>query len=74
MSRQNITRDTEIKNKLTVTRGERGGGNRGNGERSFRNIYKGYMDKAKGGKIEDGRWGWLGWKKKQKKKEKLRSF
>ena len=28
-SKQNITRDIEIKNKLTVTRGEVGGGNRG---------------------------------------------
>ena len=31
MSRQNITRDTEIKNKLTVTRGEVGEDNEGKG-------------------------------------------
>ena len=26
-----------------------------------RNIYKGHMDKAKGGRFEGGRWGWVGW-------------
>ena len=25
-----------------------------------RNIYKGHMDKAKGGRIEGERWGWVG--------------
>ena len=30
-NKQNITRDIEIKNKLTVTRGEMGGDNRGKG-------------------------------------------
>ena len=30
------------------------------GEGSSRNMYKGHMDKAKGGRIEGGRWGWLG--------------
>ena len=34
------------------------GGRRG---RVFRNMYKGHMDKTKGGRIEGGRWGWLGW-------------
>ena len=24
-----------------------------------RNMYKGHMDKAKGGRMEGGRWGWL---------------
>ena len=24
-----------------------------------RNTYKGYMDKAKGGRFEAGRWGWV---------------
>ena len=38
----------EIKNKLTVTRGEVGGDNRGEGGRVFRNIYEGHMDKTKG--------------------------
>ena len=40
-------RDTEIKNKLTVARGEDNGG--GEGGRVIRNMYKGPMDKAKGG-------------------------
>ena len=31
-NKQNITRDNEIKNKLTVTRGEVGGENGGKGE------------------------------------------
>ena len=58
-SKQNITRDIEIKNKLTVTRGAREGITRVEKEEvSSRNRYKGHMDKAKGG--ESGRWGWLG--------------
>ena len=48
-SKQNITRDIEIKNKLTVTRREMGGGNDGKRGRLSRNMYKGPMDKAKGG-------------------------
>ena len=48
-SKQNITRDIEIKNKRTVTRGEGGGGNGRKRGRVFRNIYKGHMDKTKGG-------------------------
>ena len=48
MNKQKITRDIEIKNKLTVTRGKRGEGQRGKeGEGSSRNMYKGHMDKAK---------------------------
>ena len=43
-----ITRDTEIKNNLTVTRGKVGGDNGGEGERVFRNSYIGHMDKTKG--------------------------
>ena len=39
-SKQNITRDIEIENKLIVT---------------SRSIYKGHMEKAKGHKIEGGR-------------------
>ena len=42
--KQNITRDVEIKNKLTITRGHVGEGNGGKRERSSRN-----MDKAKRG-------------------------
>ena len=50
------TRDIEIKNKLTVTRGEVGGDNGGGGRRVFRNIYKGHMDKTQmGGGIRGGR-------------------
>ena len=51
ISKQNITRDIEIKNKLTVTRGEVGGANGGGRkwEGLSRNMYKGHMDKAKGG-------------------------
>ena len=50
----------EIKNKLTVTRGEKGedGGGR-MGRVKSRNTYEGPMDKA-WGRIEGGRWGWLG--------------
>ena len=33
----------------------------GKGGGVFRNMYKGHMDKTKGGRIEGGRWGWLGW-------------
>ena len=52
-SKQNITRDIEIKNNLTVTRGE--------GRRVFRNYYKGHMDKTKGeGGGRGGRWVQLG--------------
>ena len=47
-SKQNITRDIEIKNKLTVTRGEVGGDNGRKGVRVFRNNYKGHIDKTKG--------------------------
>ena len=46
-SKQNITRDIETKNNLTVTRGEMGGDNGGK-RRVFRNNYKGHMDKTKG--------------------------
>ena len=54
MNKQDTTRDIEIKNKLTVTRGEVGGGMVGERGRVFRNMYKGPMDKAKGG--QDLRW------------------
>ena len=51
-SKQNITRDMEIKSKLTVTEGSREGDN---GEKkSSRNRYKGLMDNAK----EGNDWEW----------------
>ena len=60
-SKQNRTRDIEIKNKLTVTRAGLGGNNGGKGGRVVRNMNKGHMDKAKGGlgsRVGGGdRWG-----------------
>ena len=48
----------EIRNKLTVTRGEWGGDS---GERGLQNYYKGHMDKTKGeDESRGGRWVWLG--------------
>ena len=32
--------------------------NKGRGK--SRNVYEGDMDKAKGGRFEGGRWGWMG--------------
>ena len=60
-SKQNITRDIEIKNNLTGTRREMGGDNVGKEGRVFRNNYKGHMDKSRRGEIRGGRWGWLEW-------------
>ena len=60
-SKQNTTRDIEIKNKLTVTRGEVGGNNwekRGKGRR--RTCIKDTWTKSKVGRIEGGRRRWLG--------------
>ena len=57
-AKQNITRDIEIKNNLTIARGE---GEETVGRRIFRNYYKGHMDKAKGESgSKGGRWVWLG--------------
>ena len=59
--KQNITRDIEIKNKLTVTRGWRerdNGGNKGKGHQGT--CIKDTWTKPKGGQIQDGRWGWVG--------------
>ena len=50
-NKQNKTRDIEIENNLTVTRGEMGRDNGGKGVRVlqlYRNNYKGHMDKTKG--------------------------
>ena len=44
-SKQNITREIEIKDNLTIARGE---GEGTVGGRIFRNYYKGHMDKTKG--------------------------
>ena len=56
---QNITRNIEIKNNVTIARGEWGGVvERG----VFRNYYKVHMEKIKvegGGR--GGRWVWLRW-------------
>ena len=43
----NYNRDIEIKNKLTVARGQGDTGEKGEG--SSRNMHKGHMDKAKRG-------------------------
>ena len=48
-SKLNITRDIEIKNNLTVTRGEVGRDNGGKWVRVFRNNNKGHIDKTKAG-------------------------
>ena len=43
-NKQNITKDTEIENRLIVIRGEGGGNFRGRGWKVCRNNYKGHMD------------------------------
>ena len=52
-----------MKSKPRVTRGERGEG-RGKwgkiGEGPSRNMFKGHIDKAKGGRFKGGRWGLVG--------------
>ena len=61
-NKQNVTSDIEIKSRLTVTTGEVGGDNGGGkGERVFRNMYEGNMDKTKEERIKGEKWGWLGW-------------
>ena len=67
-SKQNITRDIEVKSYLTIARGEWGGDS---GERVYRNYYKGHMGKTKGecgGGWGRGGFGWggmEGWGKMQ---------
>ena len=57
-SKQNITRDIEVKNNLTVARGE---GRGDSGEKGFQELHKGHMDKIKGeGGSKGGRWVWMG--------------
>ena len=52
-----MTRDIEVKNNLTIARGE---GGRDSGEKVFRNYYKGHMDKPRG-RVEAGEGGGFGW-------------
>ena len=59
--KQNIIRDIEIKNKLTVTRGEVGGDKGGKGEGLSGTCIKDMWTKPKGSRIKGGQWGWLGW-------------
>ena len=60
-SKPNITRDTEIKNKLTVTRGEvRGDSGEKKGKGCQETCIKDPWTKPNGGRIEGGRWGWVG--------------
>ena len=56
----NITRDIEIKNNLTVTRGDVGGDNGGKNGKGLKNMYKYPMDKAQRwvGLRVGGRGGW----------------
>ena len=61
-SKQNITRDIEVKNDLTIVGRGWGVGAGTVGRRDYRNYYKGHMDKTKGeGGSRGGRWVWLGW-------------
>ena len=49
MSKQNINRDIEIKNKLKYPEGRYEGIMGGRGKGLSRNIYKGHVDKTKWG-------------------------
>ena len=56
-----MTRDTEIKNKVTVPRGEVRGDNGGKRRTGHQGTcIKDTWTKPKWGRIEGGRWGWLG--------------
>ena len=56
-SKQNITKDIEIKNNVTVARGEWGGHSGGG---VYRSYYKGHKDKIKG-EGRGGEEGGIGW-------------
>ena len=56
-SKKIIIRDIEIKNKLTITRGEVGRGNRVG--RVSGTCIKDTLTKPKWGRIKGGKWGWL---------------
>ena len=61
---QNITRDIEIRNNLTVTRGEMGGVMGRKRGRVFKKNCKGHMDKTKSRGWNQGREvRWLGWRR-----------
>ena len=62
-SKQNISRDIEIKNKLTVTKGARGEDNGGEGEGFSGTTIKDTWTKPRGSEIREGRlkWSGLGW-------------
>ena len=50
-----------MENRLTVSREERGEGQQGIiEERPSKNMCEGHTDKAKGGRFEAERWGWVG--------------
>ena len=60
-SKQNITRDTKINNKQTVTRGKMGGENGGGKDEGFSGTtIKHTRKKPRRGGIRGGSWGWLG--------------
>ena len=59
-SKQNITRDIDIKNNLTITRGEVGGNNGGKQGRVFRATVKDTWTTPRRGGSWGGKWGWLG--------------
>ena len=59
ISKQNRTRDMEIKNELTVTRGDGGGGKQGKqGKGNQGTCIKDTWTKPKGSRIEGGRLRW----------------
>ena len=57
-----LSSQIEIKNKLTITRGERGRDNRGWGKEKGhqRTCIEDTWTKPKVGRREGGRWGWMG--------------
>ena len=59
-NKQNITKDTEIENRLTVTRGERGGNLGEKGEGFAGTITKDTWTITGGGGDRRGRWGGRG--------------
>ena len=60
-SKQNLTRDIDIKNNLSVTRGEVGEENGFKGGKGCQGTYiNNTWTKPKGGRIKGGTWGWVG--------------
>ena len=61
ISKQNVARDIEIKNKLTVNRGEGKRDNQGNqGKVHQGTCIKDTWTKPKGCRVKGGRWEWVG--------------